>query len=1181
VDAAGNVYIADPNNAAIEEYSASTQTLSTLVSSGLHDPFGVAVDAAGNVYIADSGNNAIKEYNAATQQVTTLVSSGLNGPIGVAVDGSGNVYIADSGNNAIKEYNATTQQLTSLVSSGLLSPQGVAVDGSGNVFITDTYSSSSFHNVIKEYNAATQQVTTLAGAYSLGVAVGGSGNVYISDPANVAIKELPRGFVPGAAVSVGAAAGSASLPPVLPTSQSLTGVFAPSSDQPWLTPGSVANGVVSFSFTPNTGPARTAHLTVLGQPITVTQAAKPGVTITGLSVPAAGLEGSPVALTATAADNGGLPLTYTWTVTRSNGTTFTTLSGASASFTPPDNGSYGVSLTVSDSAGNSTSLPPSGLVSSWRGEGNASDVTGSHNGTLVGGVTFAAGKVGQAFSFDGSTGYVQLPGNVVPYPISGTSTTPLSFETWFKTTTGGVILGQQGGSGYVPAVYVGTDSRLRAEMFWGGSANPITSAGPVNDGQWHHVAVTYDGTTEAVYLDGAAIGTTPFTQTAYSSSYQYQLGTGQAAGWPAAPTGTGSYFFGGQIDEATFYSRALSQAEIQSIVNVGSVGKSPSVAVANVPPTPGLSGYTSGLATQALTFTASATDPSPVDQAAGFTYQIGWGDSSLIQTISPTANNGSGIKLSHAFPTAGTYTAALIVIDKDGGASRLNFTVTVLPVTSANLQTVISQQGSLTFQETSDPLAQTLVTAVNGLAAQATPVTVTMNLGSGSYTDTSGSPHAGITLAITGSGGTTTIVGHSPALQVSGGNVIVSDLTLVTDTNSSTLVVSGGNVTLRNVTIEGSSTASQAALLITGGTVDLGTAADPGGNTFDANGCGEVIHNSGANPVSALGNTFEADGVAITSPYRIADRIFDALDERGGGLVTYVANNVYVTEKSGSIQRGVDAVAVGGTVNVEDSTGDDGQDEGDGYDPYNAGSKLLTVAFENGPVLTQQADALDPTVRTLVVQGTPGNDTIRFTSAEDEDYGGVRVSVNDVAPGTFQPTGRLIAYGGAGNDDIRVSDDIALPAWLYGGDGNDRLQGGGGNDVLVGGAGNNELIGGQGRDLLIGGSGASTLKSQGGDDLLIGGTTAFDGNEAALSAIMAEWTSGRDYATRVANLSGTGSGPRANGNDFLVAGGPGATVFDNGAVNVLDGGSGMDWFFANLAQDIIHGRHDGEIVEGL
>src|SRR5262249_43807514 len=156
-------------------------------------------------------------------------------------------------------------------------------------------------------------------------------------------------------------------------------------------------------------------------------------------------------------------------------------------------------------------------------------------------------------------------------------------------------------------------------------------------------------------------------------------------------------------------------------------------------------------------------------------------------------------------------------------------TVTVLPVTSANLQTVITQQGSLTFQEPSDPLAQTLVSAINGLAAQTAPVTLTMNLGSANYTDLTPSPKAGITLVIIGGGGTTTIVGHSPALQVAGGRVLLEDLTLVTDTDSPTVVVSGGNLTLRNVVIQESSTASQPALLITGGTVDLGTTDSPGG----------------------------------------------------------------------------------------------------------------------------------------------------------------------------------------------------------------------------------------------------------------------------------------------------------------------------------------------------------------
>src|SRR5258706_12138744 len=43
--------------------------------------------------------------------------------------------------------------------------------------------------------------------------------------------------------------------------------------------------------------------------------------------------------------------------------------------------------------------PASGLVSWWPGNGNTFDVAGTNNGTLQGNAAFAAGKVGQAFTF--------------------------------------------------------------------------------------------------------------------------------------------------------------------------------------------------------------------------------------------------------------------------------------------------------------------------------------------------------------------------------------------------------------------------------------------------------------------------------------------------------------------------------------------------------------------------------------------------------------------------------------------------------------------------------------------------------------------------------------------------------------------------------------------------------------
>ena len=57
----------------------------------------------------------------------------------------------------------------------------------------------------------------------------------------------------------------------------------------------------------------------------------------------------------------------------------------------------------------------------------------------------------------------------------------------------------------------------------------------VNDGEFHHVAVTYDGILENLYLDGALIGTIPFTQQGYSPLYYYEIGTGYTGGWDGAP----------------------------------------------------------------------------------------------------------------------------------------------------------------------------------------------------------------------------------------------------------------------------------------------------------------------------------------------------------------------------------------------------------------------------------------------------------------------------------------------------------------------------------------------------------------------------------------------------------------------------------------------------------------------
>lgn len=204
----------------------------------------------------------------------------------------------------------------------------------------------------------------------------------------------------------------------------------------------------------------------------------------------------------------------------------------------------------------------------------------------------------------------------------------------------------------------------------------------------------------------------------------------------------------------------------------------------------------------------------------------------------------------------------------------------------------------------------------------------------------------------------------------------------------------------------------------------------------------------------------------------------------------------------------------------------------------------------------------------LAIGGTSDHDVIHFATASG---GKVKAYVNGAWLGPFTASGRLMAYGGAGNDLLSVGLLTNRDGWLFGGAGDDLLNGGPGEDVLVGGEGYDLAAGGFGRDLIIGGAGADALFGNYDEDVIVAGTTAFDASELALGLIMAEWTSSRSYQQRVANLEGTGSGTswndRANGGTFLVAqpgGSHGVTVFDDGDSDLLAGGLDRDWFFANL-----------------
>ena len=211
----------------------------------------------------------------------------------------------------------------------------------------------------------------------------------------------------------------------------------------------------------------------------------------------------------------------------------------------------------------------------------------------------------------------------------------------------------------------------------------------------------------------------------------------------------------------------------------------------------------------------------------------------------------------------------------------------------------------------------------------------------------------------------------------------------------------------------------------------------------------------------------------------------------------------------------------------------------------------------------------------LYVAGSAGNDTITFTAGSG---GSITVSLTNTSTqnkakslGSFTPTGHIVAYGLAGNDTIQVKGTTTVPAMFFGGDGNDTLIGGNGADILVGGAGADTIVGGFGRDLIIGGAGIDKLyggltsgKTNTDDgNIIIGDSTKYDTNEAALWSIRTQWASSAAYATRISSLRG-GSYPLST-----------SSITNDSAVDQLFAGTGSDWFWNASAKDKITGLKSG------
>jgi len=213
--------------------------------------------------------------------------------------------------------------------------------------------------------------------------------------------------------------------------------------------------------------------------------------------------------------------------------------------------------------------PPAGLVAWWPGDGNANDVVRGNDGVLQGSATYAAGMVDQAFSFDGSTGYVRVPDRAL-WNLG----TDFTIDLWanFNVVTGTdpFIAHDEGGGSVNKWIFwysstTGLTFHVNSPTL-GSGVNVAYPAWAPSTGTWYHFTVTSIedpgfGSTFRLYINGIEVRETTISAPIPDAAAPLTIGRAE------------SFYFNGLIDEVEIFDRMLDVSQIQGIYDAGSYGK--------------------------------------------------------------------------------------------------------------------------------------------------------------------------------------------------------------------------------------------------------------------------------------------------------------------------------------------------------------------------------------------------------------------------------------------------------------------------------------------------------------------------------------------------------------------------------------------------------------------------------
>jgi hypothetical protein len=188
------------------------------------------------------------------------------------------------------------------------------------------------------------------------------------------------------------------------------------------------------------------------------------------------------------------------------------------------------------------------LLADGSGQGN--------NGVVRNTVWSSIGRNGGALAFDGATSWVTIPDSA-----SLALSTALTLEAWVDpaalTPGWRTVLFKEQPFGIAYSLYAAQAAGLPVgQVLIVGEQNATAAAGlPLNS--WSHLALTYDGSTLSLYVNGALAATTPVGGTVLTSSGPLRIGGNSI--W--------NEWFKGLIDDVRVYNRPLSATEIQTDMN--------------------------------------------------------------------------------------------------------------------------------------------------------------------------------------------------------------------------------------------------------------------------------------------------------------------------------------------------------------------------------------------------------------------------------------------------------------------------------------------------------------------------------------------------------------------------------------------------------------------------------------